>query len=318
MADEGKAPPGKRSRAWCFTTNNYTSDDIAKTKAIECDYLIFGKEKGEEGTKHLQGYVYFSTLKSLRQLKKLLPRSHLEITRGSSLSNIRYCSKEDPAPFTKGTPPATAQDKGRIEKERWNKIYTLAKEDKLEDIPKKVLITHHSALTRIRDEARPTPDDLDHCTGIWIWGKSDTGKSTLAKKYAPNHYRKDLTKWWNFYDGEENVYIDDMDPFHKSLGKQFKDWLGQDYFLAEVKNGYRKIRPKLVVVTSQYPPEGIWDDEETLAAIRRRCEIYHLTEPQGGERKKRPLSVFASVPALKKHKPIPPRQIILSHDCDQH
>lgn len=309
----------KLSRGWCFTINNYTDEEYKSLGSIECKYQIAGKEVGEEGTPHLQGYVYFDTLKSLKQLKKLYPRAHLEQTKGSALSNIRYCSKEDQTPFVFGTPPCTPQEKGRIEKERWQKYYDLAKKNQLEELPKKILIKHHSALTRIRDDSRPTPEDLDHCTGIWIWGEAGYGKSHLALSKAPGAYRKDLTKWWNYYDDQDDVIVDDMDPFHKHLAKDFKDWLGQNYINAEIKNGYRKIRPKRVIVTSQYPPEAIWDDEITLAAIRRRCEIYHLTENHSLKKKrKRPPSVFAEVPGLKKHKNAPPQVVTMSHDCNKH
>lgn len=46
-----RTPP--QSKYWCFTINNWTPDDVPEFKNME--YLVFGREKGEDGTPHLQG-----------------------------------------------------------------------------------------------------------------------------------------------------------------------------------------------------------------------------------------------------------------------
>jgi hypothetical protein len=47
--------------AWCFTLNNYTTDELEFLSSSilgsgEYNYII-GKEIGESGTPHLQGYI---------------------------------------------------------------------------------------------------------------------------------------------------------------------------------------------------------------------------------------------------------------------
>ena len=48
------------SKHWCFTLNNYTSEDISKISSNSSIVLyVFQEETGENGTKHLQGYIEF-------------------------------------------------------------------------------------------------------------------------------------------------------------------------------------------------------------------------------------------------------------------
>lgn len=44
---------------------------------------------------------------------------------------------------------------------------------------------------------------------IWIVGKSGVGKSWYAKSFMP--YMKAQNKWWDGYEGQSEVLIDDFD-----------------------------------------------------------------------------------------------------------
>lgn len=85
----------KRSRRFCFTINNYSEDEIAQLhKSFDGSKYIIGKEVGDEGTPHLQGYVEFKFGKTLTALKKINNRAHWEIAKGNTDQNVKYCSKE--------------------------------------------------------------------------------------------------------------------------------------------------------------------------------------------------------------------------------
>ena len=80
---------------WCFTINNYNDDDIAKIKSYENNYLIFGREVGENGTPHLQGYIEFKTNRKLERLKREFHQTaHLEKRRGKAIEASDYCKKD--------------------------------------------------------------------------------------------------------------------------------------------------------------------------------------------------------------------------------
>lgn len=54
-----------------------------------------------------------------------------------------------------------------------------------------------------------------------------------------------------------------------------KRWADHYKFTAEVKGGATNLRPKRIVVTSNYHPRDIFEDPLVLAAIERRFDIIH-------------------------------------------
>nr|WAE42968.1 MAG: replication associated protein [Cressdnaviricota sp.] len=85
-----------KSRAWCFTWNNYSALDIDYVKETLTGTLaqyLFGEEKGEQGTPHLQGVVRFKNARSFDSIKKLFKNNHVESCRNWPAS-LNYCSKE--------------------------------------------------------------------------------------------------------------------------------------------------------------------------------------------------------------------------------
>ena len=58
-------------RNFCFTHNNYS--DTSLEDEISCKYIVYGREVGESGTPHLQGFLSFSSAKSLSAAIKSLP-----------------------------------------------------------------------------------------------------------------------------------------------------------------------------------------------------------------------------------------------------
>lgn len=81
---------------WCFTLNNYTDDEIDKLVPLICKlcrFGIVGKEAGEEGTPHLQGYIEFKTKQRPLGVFRN-KRIHWEKAKANRQANIDYCSKD--------------------------------------------------------------------------------------------------------------------------------------------------------------------------------------------------------------------------------
>lgn len=88
-----KLSPG--ARRWCFTLNNWTEEELTTiTTYLKNKKYIIGKEVGAEGTPHLQGYFSNKTAVTLKTLKNINTRWHLEKARGNEKQNFEYCSKE--------------------------------------------------------------------------------------------------------------------------------------------------------------------------------------------------------------------------------
>ncbi len=97
-----------RSRNWVFTLNN-PPQPYPDLIVAGSTYLKYQLEKGAAGTLHFQGFVLFSTLKSLASMRRLIPNAHLEVMRGSVKDSEKYCTKNDETyvegPWSTGVAP---------------------------------------------------------------------------------------------------------------------------------------------------------------------------------------------------------------------
>lgn len=87
---------GSYSKRFCFTLNNYSESELVDLMCIITNnkiLYIIGKEIGDQGTPHLQGYI--ESPKRIRPTEYFKnKRIHWEIAKGSRDSNFHYCCKE--------------------------------------------------------------------------------------------------------------------------------------------------------------------------------------------------------------------------------
>lgn len=254
-------------------------------KLWESKYLIFGKEIGETGTQHLQGYVCFENQRTLTALKKLSTRAHWEIARGTPKQASEYCEKDGDV-FEKGTRPMSQSEKGSGEKRRWEDAFIAVSEGRYDDVPKDILCSKLKNIEYAVDRVRMSKQQLETLDGEleheWWYGPTGTGKSKEARDRYPGSYIKDpKNAWWDGYKGEENVIIDDFDKFQVKQSGDLKRWLDRYVFKAEVKGGYiGDIRPKRIIITSNYHPKEIWEETDiTLSTIMRRVKVTRFHPP---------------------------------------
>jgi hypothetical protein len=89
-----------KSKNYCFTFNNYTDADYTDIKKYiqddpKINYSIIGKEVGEKGTPHLQGFIQYKNQRTFKTIKKVFDKKvHIERCKGTAFDNYIYCSKD--------------------------------------------------------------------------------------------------------------------------------------------------------------------------------------------------------------------------------
>lgn len=260
------------ARRYCFTWNNYPETAEAQIRAFHTQkqaiYTIVGREIGMNGTAHLQGYVHLKDRMGFKQLKKLFPSMHIEKANGNSEENKIYCSKELNF-FEMGTCPKTGGD---ASKDSWKAILEASEKgnwDYIKENHPRVWVTMSEKLISKR-----IPDTIvmDTIENEWWYGNTGTGKSRLAwEKYGTICYQKMLNKWWDGYDCQPIVIIEEWSPKNEVTASALKIWADRYPFTAQIKGGVlQKIRPKKLIVISNYPLRDCFPDSRDAEPIARR------------------------------------------------
>lgn len=125
-------------------------------------------------------------------------------------------------------------------------------------------------------------EDMEHEKGIWIVGPPRIGKSKSVRDYGSKHgglYIKAQNKWWDGYQMEPNVLIDDFDT--GKLWHHLKLWADCYSFPAEIKGATVNVNFKNLFITSNYTIEEIMRKEAIgdnydltlLEALKARFKI---------------------------------------------
>lgn len=266
-----------RARGYVYTLNNYTEEEVTALKAIDCTYHILGYEVGEKGTPHIQGFVYFKNKKAFNAIKQEIPRAHIEKQRGTCKQAIEY-SKKCGSYVELGVAPMSQKEKGDCNKRRFEEAFECAKNGNLDDIPKDILTRYYSTYKRIKEDYSVTPETIPYLENEWYYGPSGTGKSRKAREENPGAYIKNTNKWWDRYENEEVVIIEEFSPCHEVLASHLKIWGDHYPFQGEIKGGSKLIRPKKIIVTSNYHPSEIFTRENDLEPVLRRFKITHFNK----------------------------------------
>lgn len=97
------------------------------------------------------------------------------------------------------------------------------------------------------------PAEKARCRGIWLTGRAGCGKSTWAHKLGDHlggYYEKAQNKWWDGYDKEKVVVLDDLDT--EALLHYLKIWADKFPCKGEVKGSTVWLHHDWFVVTSNW------------------------------------------------------------------
>lgn len=261
-----------RLHSFCFTINNWEDPDLEACLNLPHSYLVIGKESGESGTPHLQGYCELIKKVSFGKLKKLLPKAHIERRMGSSQQASDYCKKDDKDAIELGTlsKPGKRNDLENV----YDAIKNGASNTELADSYPSTYMRFYKACDRVRfDQARLDNKFSPVTVSVYI-GDAGSGKTRKAYDEAPDLYRlvpSDSTVWFDGYQGQETLLLDD-----------FYGWIKYGYLLQlldgykfqlPIKGGFTWKQWKRVIITSNKPPETWYSVGLTDALKRRITEV---------------------------------------------
>lgn len=285
-----------RSRAWSWTLNNWTMTehfDIVEHLGHVCEYGVIGYEVGENGTPHLQGYMYYTNARSFSSVKKLNERIHFESSKGTPAQNKKYCTKD-----------GLYVEFGTIPKQGRRSDFDELKEDiesglTLDELRIKYfgLFVRYGRQIHTLYEQMQAHREIKPCI-IWLYGDTGCGKTRFATSCTSMTYKNNILKKYYiahnpaFMDGYEHqpiMIFDDVDAgFLQQYGK--KDMLRiLDYYeyRVNIKGSHAVFTSPLVFITSDKPPQTImnelkWSLFDQGQLLRRIDGIVHLENGKQG------------------------------------
>jgi len=278
-----------KHRSWCFTHHTAVFSGEAFFDAESwpgLKLLVYQLEEAPDtGALHLQGYIEFNNPRALSGVKSLPgmgAQVHLEPRRGTGPQSVAYCSKDESrvaGPWwwpDKETCMANCAkqgtrsdlldvkrkiEEGETEKELFNNDETFP-----------LMIRYHKNLMIYKRICAPERNWLP--TLVSIIGPSGCGKTRWCFENYPGAYIHPGGKWWDGYDGQETVILDEMHGGHFPFRMLLKI-LDRYPMLVEVKGGYVPLVPRQILITANSDPanwyQGIgmnWKD----SPLRRRLE----------------------------------------------
>lgn len=283
---------GTLSKYWCFTLNNPANNELPGSWP-GVQYAVWQREKGEQGTEHLQGYVVFLIKHHRSWVNKNCVAAHWEARVGNHAQAKHYCTKPHDGCSCKhceGCPPALAGlweageegenlggqgkrndlvslkralDEGRSEAD-------IAQDDDL--FP--VWARHHKIIPRYKmfrsEHQRNWQTEV-----VVYWGPPGSGKSRRAMAEAgpgaywlPKPSSNSAPLYWDGYEGQEHVVIDE---FYGWMPRDTMQRVVDRYPLTVACRGYSTpFVAKKVWITSNQPPDKWW--KIGLGSMERRLK----------------------------------------------
>lgn len=294
----------KVSRVFCFTWNNYPSNyrDIFNEHIKDIKFLITGEEVSKSGTPHLQGFIRLINTTTFNVISKRFGNSHVEIALGSDKQNIDYCMGIGETAKSHGKEPAnpdkifmigeignlgTGKRTDLIDKKNAIKTAiqtgTMTSKEIINSMTTNYQeIKYVETLLKYNDEPRVYVDSFKF---IWIYGPTETGKT---KYVLSNRFKKEYeegkvyiamntSKWWDGYDGQEILIIDDFRDSFCSFSNLLQIAQPIEYRV-ENKGGSRQLKALTIVITSCYAPIDVYNGvgEKRQQLYRRITELLHF------------------------------------------
>ena len=272
---------------WILTANNQTVEwfrnIVEKRKTVIG--AVYQLEKGKKGTKHIQGWIKLAnSYKFDRVINMFKKKAHIERCINIEQSK-EYCQKEDSrieGPFEYGDIDTGVF--GSLKRKKTDRILDLIDDG----LSFKELANDHELRSTYINKYRA----FQHYKEIKSWERSEqtelivyygvtgTGKTTKVMEYLKEkgivgYWKDPNTKWWDCYDNEEVVVIDDFMPDTSQITLGYLvQLINKCPIRVEVKGGFKEFNSRQVIITTNINPDNWYSEpfhkKEHIDAMKRR------------------------------------------------
>lgn len=245
------------ARDWCFTSFVTNKELTFEKDSIR--YICYGRETcPTSGREHLQGFAIFKRTCRIPKGKQWIGdgSAHLEPRRGTRDEARDYCRK-DGVFFEWGSyDPITKE-------QLFHKPIPFLKKEYPE-----FYCRYHRGLEKLQADKGPKWRNLENTV---LWGETGVGKTRRVMEMDDVYKIDPPYTWWDGYEGEEIILIDDYT--NRSVPRGTLLNLLDGYRLRlETKGGHTWALWKEVYITTNSNPEH-WD----AAILRRIRKIERVT-----------------------------------------
>lgn len=284
-----------RMRCFCFTQNNPTPEQITfwtiladanntARAALSVRYVVFQQEIGENGTKHIQGYVELQSQKSLRQIRTAFgEQAHYEQRRGTQAQAIQYCKKQDtrdPEGISgEGGEHAKATLSGSLIEALQSKA---SKSEIIANFPDQYLRWggNIDKMVNSNCEQRSWQMQIDIYVGVSGVGKSMTAFHDDKDAFYAM-WPKGGRWWWPEYEGQHTVIMDEFR--HQIKMDQMLRIMDRYPMKVEYKGGNTEFRSKRIIITTNIESRCWYPGVDDRTMLWRRfedfCTIWQFDMP---------------------------------------
>lgn len=242
------------SRDYCFTAWTQPKFDEAN-----CRYVCWGEEIcPTSGKPHWQGFVIFNRTARIPKAKEWIGagcETHVEIKNGTRDQARDYCMKE-----------GRFVEHGKYEALTVAEMLRKPKSWIIDNEPL-MYVRYHRGIEKLQyNKGMKWREVKVHI----LWGKTGCGKTRKVMEMDSVYKIDPPYSWWDGYEGEEILLIDDYKIGHIQRGMLLNLLDGYRLRL-ETKGGHTWALWKCVYITSNFNPET-WDD----AILRRVTSVEAL------------------------------------------
>lgn len=224
------------ARDYCFTSWKkpvFNEDTIR--------YICWGVEKTKKDITHYQGFAIFKRTCRFPKAKQWIgagDETHIEVRQGTRCEARAYCFKDGDI-FEWGL------FESHTKKELFEKPISYLKMEYPE-----FYCRYHRGLEKLHMDKGDVWRDV---TVTWLWGSSGCGK-TKTVMGMDNVFKCDDLQWWDGYDKETILLLDDMDVEDFNKRRFMLNLLDSYQLRLAVKGGFCWAHWKEVYITTNWSP----------------------------------------------------------------